>query len=95
MENLGFDVCNTEVWTDETITKNADNQYIAFFRTNPFDVLNEIKEEISTLSVTSNTPLINDYFCTTTLNSVLQDGEDVKEALQDAQNNLSIDFVED
>ena len=45
--------------------------------------------------MTSNTPLINDYFCTTTLNSVLQDGEDVKEALQDAQDNLSIDFVED
>lgn len=94
-ENLGFDVCNTEVWTDEAITKDTNNQYIAFFKTNPFDVLNEVKEEINTLSVTSNTPLINDYFCTTTLNSVLQDGTDVDEALQDAQDNLSIDFIEE
>ena len=94
-ENLGFDVCNTEVWTDPSITQDTSNQYIAFFKTNPFDVLNEVKDEINTLSVTSNTPIINDYFCTTTLNNVLQDGMDVDEALQDAQDNLSIDFVED
>lgn len=90
-EQLGFDVCNTAIWTDETITKDTSNQYIAFFQTNPFDVLNEVKDEISKLSVTGMTPTINDYFCTTTLNEVLQDGMDVDEALQEAQDYIDLE----
>ena len=90
-EQLGFDVCNTDLWTDETVTKDTSNQYIGFFVTNPFDVLNEVKSEINTLNVTKMTPGINDYFCTTTLNEVLQDGEDIGEALQSAQDYLELE----
>ena len=90
-EQLGFDVCNTKLWTDETVTKDTANKYISFFKTNPFDVLNEVKAEIMTLSVTSMTPGINDYFCTTTLNEVLEDGKAVDEALQEAQDYLELE----
>lgn len=90
-EQLGFDVCNTDLWTDATVTKDSSNQYISFFKTNPFDVLNEVKSEINTLSITKMTPAINDYFCTTTLNEVLQDGKDVDEALKDAQDYLELE----
>ncbi|GLB30641.1 putative arabinose-binding protein [Lacrimispora amygdalina] len=90
-EQLGFDVCNTDLWTDDTVTKDSSNQYISFFKTNPFDVLNEVKSEINTLSITKMTPAINDYFCTTTLNEVLEDGKDVDEALQEAQEYLELE----
>ena len=63
-EQLGFDVCNTKLWTDDKVTKDSSNKYISFFKTNPFDVLNEVKSEINTLSITKMTPSINDYFCT-------------------------------
>ncbi|MDW2797420.1 extracellular solute-binding protein [Clostridium boliviensis] len=90
-EQLGFDVCNTKLWTDDKVTKNSSNKYISFFKTNPFDVLNEIKSEINTLSITKMTPSINDYFCTTTLNEVLEDGKDVDEALKEAQDYLELE----
>lgn len=90
-EQLGFDVCNTDLWTDDTVTNDSSNKYISFFKTNPFDVLNEVKSEINTLSITKMTPVINDYFCTTTLNEVLEDGKDVDEALQEAQDYLELE----
>lgn len=90
-EQLGFDVCNTEIWMDETVTKDASNKYISFFKTNPYDVLNEVKSEIMTLDVTSMTPGINDYFCTTTLNEVLEDGSNVDDALKEAQDYLELE----
>ncbi|MGC6176294.1 ABC transporter substrate-binding protein [Lacrimispora sp. 38-1] len=90
-EQLGFDVCNTKLWTDDTVTKDSSNKYISFFKTNPFDVLNEVKSEINTLSITKMTPSINDYFCTTTLNEVLEDGKDVDEALKEAQEYLELE----
>lgn len=90
-ENLGFDVCNTAVWEDTSITQDTSNKFIAFFKTNPFDVLNEIKDEIAAITVNENTFTLGDYMCTTTLNNVLQDGMDVKEAIQDAQDYVDLE----
>ena len=90
-ENLGFDVCNTAVWTDPEITQDTSNQYIAFFKTNPFDVLNEIKEEIPAITVNANTFILGDYLCVTTFNSIFEDGQDVAEALQECQDAVDLD----
>lgn len=88
-ETLGFDVCNTAVWSDPEVTGDTSNQYIAFFKTNPFDVLNEIKDEIEAISVNPNTFTLGDYLNTTTLNAILQDGEDVDASIQEA-----VDYVD-
>lgn len=90
-ETLGFDVCNTEVWTDEQVTGDTSNKYIAFFRTNPFDVLNEIKDEIEAISVNSNTFALGDYLNTTTLNAILQDGSDVDASIQEATDYVDLE----
>lgn len=90
-ENLGFDVCNTSVWTDPEITGDTSNQYIAYFKTNPFDVLNEIKEEIGGITVNANVFTLQDYMCTTGLNAILQDGQDVTEALQEAADYMELE----
>lgn len=87
-EILGFDPVNTTVWDNEEVTNNPDNQYVQYFKNNPFDVLKEIKEEIGLCKVVENSPSINEVFCTTTLNSIFEDGEDVKEALDYAKDEI-------
>lgn len=44
-EKLGFDPIRVSLWDDETLTKNQDNKFISYFATNPFDVLNDIKDK--------------------------------------------------
>ena len=89
--DLGFDVCNTAVWTDEAFAYDEANQFNTFFRVKPYEVLNEIADEINPIYTTKNSPIINDYFCTTTLNYVLEEGWDVAEALQDAQDYIDFE----
>ena len=90
-QDLGFDVCNTSIWKDTAVTQDASNQYIAYFRTNPFDVLNEIEDEIGAITVNENTFILSDYLNVTTFNSIFEDGMDVDEALQECQDMVDID----
>ncbi|MNT97366.1 hypothetical protein D3C72_2396790 [compost metagenome] len=48
-----------------------------YFVNNPFDVLNEIKEEINLIKSTSASPTINNVLCTVTLNEIFEDGKDI------------------
>ena len=89
--DLGFDVCNTAVWTDEAFAYDESNVFNTYFRVKPYEVLNEISDEIGKIYTTSDSPTLNDYMCTTTLNYVLEDGMDVAEALQDAQDYLDFE----
>ncbi len=88
---LGFDVCNTAYWSDEEFAYDESNYYNTFFLVKPYEILNELAEndEIGRIYSTSASPTINDYFCTTTLNEVLEEGMDVDEALQEAQDYIS------
>lgn len=90
-EVLGFDVCNSAMWNDESITHDESNIYVNFFRTNPYDVLNEVKDEIGMISVVEISPIINEQFCNVTLNDVLENGMDVDEALQAAQDIVDLE----
>lgn len=85
---LGFDPCNTEIWSDKSITHNPNNEFVKYFKTNPFDVLNEVKNEIKVIKSVTASPTINNILCTVTLNSIFEDGQDVKEALDEAQNSI-------
>ena len=90
-EMLGFDVCNTEMWTDESIIHDDSNQYNAFFRNYPYDVLNEIKDNIGKISVVAISPTINEDMCNVTLNSILEDGVAVDEALATSQSTIDLE----
>ncbi len=93
--DLGFDVCNKAMWSDEAFAYDESNVYNTFFRVKPYEVLNELAENdaIGTVYTTSASPTINDYFCTTVLNNVLEDGMDVEEALQDAQDTIDMELM--
>ena len=91
--DLGFDVCNAGLWSDEAFAYNEENKFNSFFRCKPYEVLNILAEQdaIGTVYTTNNSPTLNDYMCTTTLNYVFEDGMDVEEALQDAQDYLDME----
>lgn len=92
-DQLGFDAVNTAFWTDPEITQNPDNQYLQFFKTNPFDVLGEIKDEVQGISINSNTVALADYVNTTMLNNILKDNMPVDEAVQDAMDAVAADNI--
>ncbi|WP_042203557.1 ABC transporter substrate-binding protein [Paenibacillus camerounensis] len=85
---LGFDPINMSVWDMKEVTHNPENQFVKYFVNNPFDVLNEIKEEINLIKSTSASPTINNVLCTVTLNEIFEDGKDVQQALDDAQTQI-------
>ena len=90
-EMLGFDVCNTEMWTDESIIHDDNNQYNQFFRNYPYDVLNEIKDGIGKISVVAISPTINEDMCNVTLNAILENGTPVDEALATSQETIDLE----
>ncbi|NMB21473.1 MAG: extracellular solute-binding protein [Firmicutes bacterium] len=87
-EDLGFDPCNTALWTNTEMTHNPDNAYNQYFINNVFDVLNEIKDEIVMVRSSSISPAINDYVTTVMLNELFEDILDPAEVLEDAQYNI-------
>ncbi len=90
-EDLGFDVCNTSLWTDDAFAHNENNQYNKFFRNYPYDVLADIKDQIGTVMTVSISPTINEYMCNTTLNEMFEDGMSVDDALKEAQDAIELE----
>lgn len=91
---LGFDPVNTSVWSDTALTQNPENQFVQYFTNPPFDALITMKDGIGSLkSLTDEKfPSINNEFCNVTLNSIYEDGMDIKEALQQSQDTLMNEF---
>jgi len=85
---LGFDPVNMSVWDMQEVTHNPDNTFVQYFVNNPFDVLNEIRDEIQLIKSTSASPTINNVLGTITLNEIFEDGRDVSEALNEAQEQI-------
>ncbi len=90
-QDLGFDVCNTSLWTDDAFAHDDSNQYNKFFRNYPYDVLASIKDQIGTVMTVSISPTINEYMCNTTLNEMFEDGMSVDDALAEAQGAIELE----
>lgn len=89
---LGFDPVNMDIWSKKEVTHNPENAFVKYFQNNPFDVLNEIKDEIRMIKSTSASPTINNVLCTVTLNEIFEDGKDIKQALDEAQAQILQDL---
>jgi ABC-type sugar transport system, periplasmic component len=85
---LGFDPINTKLWTDPALTQDKNNKFIQYFQTNPFDTLNEIKDEIKAIKSVSASPTIYNALDTQALNSIFENGADVDSTLSDLQSQL-------
>lgn len=93
---LGFDPVNTALWTDTAVTENAENPFIQYFNTKPFDTLNELADGIGLLKCYTDEkmPSVNNTFCTVTLSDIFESDADVKTALDEAQDSLENEFAE-
>ena len=91
---LGNDPCNMQVWTDESVTKNPDNAFLQYYANNPFDTLNAIKDGIVLLDsqATKYYPSISNTFNTVVFNAVFENGDDIQETLDLAQEDLENEF---
>jgi arabinosaccharide transport system substrate-binding protein len=89
-EELGFDPVNMSVWEDKEVTHNPENKFNKYFRTNLFDVLNEVKGDIGHFESFEdpNLPKVDEVFTTSTYNKIFGDGVPAKEALDQAQADL-------
>ncbi len=85
---LGFDPCNTSLWTDEALTHNPENMFVEYFLTNPFDTLLEVQDEIEAVRSVTASPVISNVLTTTTLVDVIENGVDPTEALNAAQEQI-------
>lgn len=90
-EVLGFDPVNTDMWDEKDLTHNPNNKYVAYFRTNPFDVLNEIKSEIKGIKATHISSAINEQINLNVLNNCLEQNADVDAELQAAQDEIDLE----
>lgn len=84
-EDLGFDPINTTLWTDKTVTHNPENKFVKYFKTNPFDTLNEIKNEIKLIKSVEAGPNVGAAMATTVLPSIFDDNKDIKSTVDAAQ----------
>lgn len=87
-EDLGFDPANMDLWSNEAVTHNPDNQYVKYFKTNPFDTLTEIKDEIQLIKSSEASPNIGNIMSTVVLNSIFEDNKDIKQTLDEAQQQV-------
>ncbi len=90
-DDLGFDVCNTSLWDNDEFAHNKDNKYNTFFRNMPYDVLNEIKDEIGKINILKATTIIGEQFNLTSFNEILEEGRDIDEVLQEAQDAIDLE----
>ena len=91
-DNLGFDVCNTAMWTEPSFATNMDNQYNAYFRNLPYEVLASIgMDNIGKIYSVAISPTINEQMCNVTLNDILENGVSVDEALKTAQDVIDLE----
>ena len=90
-EILGFDPVNTDLWQDKSITHDPNNKYVQYFKTNPFDTLNEIKNEIGGIKAVPISAVINEQINLNVLNNCLENGADVDSELETAQGEIDIE----
>lgn len=89
--DLGFDVCNTAMWTDPSFADDESNQYNTYFRNKPYHVLTEIAGSIGKISVVAISPVINEQMNNITLNDIFEDKVPVDEALAAAQTEIDLE----
>ncbi|TLS53878.1 extracellular solute-binding protein [Paenibacillus antri] len=79
-KQLGFDPIRKDVW--ELPELKEENKFTAYFGTNLFDTLMEVKDEIHTVNIKDKTPQINAAVKTIALFQAIQEGKDTLTTLK-------------
>lgn len=89
-EKLGFDPIRTELWDDPAITENKDNKFLAYFTTNPFDILKENGTDITAPNISGSYSATYSTLVSTTYSNAFEISvdQDAKELLQSEQDSI-------
>ncbi len=86
--NLGFDPVNKLVSQNLEVTRDPGNKFLNYFKTNPFDVLAQVQDNMFTVKTMQNTGIINDYLSATPWNRIYGSLEDPQTVLDETQTEL-------
>ena len=86
--DLGFDPVNKLVGQNLAVTKDPGNKFLAYFSTNPFDVLAKVQDKMFAVKTMQNTGVINDYLSATSWNRIYVSLEDPATVLAETQEEL-------
>lgn len=85
---LGFDPIRTEVWSLPEMM-NSENKFTEYYVTNPFEVLNSIKDEILSVNVSEALPATMDAMKNSVLNRAYTDKNvDIPSMLAEEQGKI-------
>lgn len=89
-KNLGFDPIRTELWDDPALTEDPDNKFLAYFQTNPFDILKKNGTELTAPDISgAYAATYQTLVSTTYANAFEMDTErDAMELLQEEQDSI-------
>ncbi len=80
------------MWDQDDFAHDTSNVYNTFFRNMPYDVLNEIKDEIGLIKMHKITLTIAEQFNLTVFNEIFESGRDIDEMLQEAQDAIELEL---
>ena len=87
---LGFDPIRTELWDDPAITENKDNKFLAYFTTNPFDVLKKNGTDLTAPDISGQYAATYQTLVSTTYSNAFEfsPDQDATELLQAEQDSI-------
>ncbi len=87
---LGFDPIRTELWDDPAITENPDNKFLAYFQTNPFDILKKNGTDLTAPDISGAYSATYSVLVSTTYSNAfeLATDQDALELLQSEQDSI-------
>ena len=86
----GFDPIRTELWDDPAITENKDNKFLAYFTTNPFDVLKKNGTDLTAPDISGQYAATYQTLVSTTYSNAFEfsPDQDATELLQAEQDSI-------
>lgn len=87
---LGFDPIRTELWDDTSLTENKDNKFLAYFTTNPFDILKANGTELTAPDISGAYSATYSTLVSTTYVNAFESSfdQDAAELLQGEQDSI-------
>ena len=89
-KNLGFDPIRTELWEDTSLTEDPDNKFLAYFMTNPFDILKKNGTDLTAPDISGAYAATYQTLVSTTYSNAFEMSvdRDAMELLQEEQDSI-------
>ena len=89
-KELGFDPIRTELWEDPAITEDTENKFLAYFSTNPFDILKKNGTDLTAPDISGQYAATYQTLVSTTYSNAFEfsPDQDATELLQAEQDSI-------